>query len=289
MRGPGQGYPGRQVDVPDADRFELDLEVGAATVSGIVVDREGGTPVPEASVSLQRSDESSEWRGGAESGPDGRFSIAAEPGEYGLTARARDRKPTSQALSVGPSGVADLRVELERGLEIRGRLVDSAGRPASGLLVLVTPADGKGSGHADSGADGGFRIGGLEGNPHAVVGGSELAGFAFRSGITPGGAPLALALRPAGRIAVRVVDTAGQPLKDAYPRVEAIDGARVRMPGRTSGPTDASGRCDLVAPPGSVDVVATGEKGEGRGRASVAPGETTSLTLVLQPRPPKKP
>jgi hypothetical protein len=52
--------------------------------------------------------------------------------------------------------------------------------------------------------------------------------------VTPGGEPLALALRPAGRIAVRVIDPAGQPVTDAYPRIETIDGARVRMPGRVS-------------------------------------------------------
>ena len=177
MQGSGQGYPGRQVEIPDVDRFELDLEIGGATVSGIVVDRDEGSPVPEASVGLHDGRTATGGVGAAETGPDGRFSIAAEPGEYQLEARARDRRPTSQALSVGPSGVADLRIEMDRGLEIRGRLLDATGRPAPGFLILVTAADDEGSGHANSGPDGSFGIGGLAPKPHALVGGSELAGY----------------------------------------------------------------------------------------------------------------
>jgi protocatechuate 3,4-dioxygenase beta subunit len=289
MRGSGQRYPDREVEIPDVDRFDLDLEIGGATVSGIVVDREGGSPVAEASVSLRRTDDGKQWSGGAESGPDGRFSVAAEPGEYHLEARAPDRQPTAQALSVGPSGVADLRIELERGLEIRGRLLDANGRPAPGFLILVTPAEGESSGFDNSGADGSFRIGGLASKPHAIVGGSELGGYAFRPAVTPGGEPLALTLQPAGRIAVRVLDAAGQPVKDAYPRVETIDGARVRMPGRVSGPTDASGAYELAAPAGTIEVSARTDAGTGRGSAGVRPGETTSLTVVLQPPAPKQP
>jgi protocatechuate 3,4-dioxygenase beta subunit len=287
MQGSGQSHPGREVEIPDVDRFELDLEIGGATVSGIVVDRDGGSPVPEASVGLTTKE--GDGRGGSsETGPDGRFTIAAEPGEYQLGARARDRRPASQALSVGPSGVADLRIEMDRGLEIRGRLLDATGRPAPGFLVLVTAADAEGSGHANSGPDGSFGIGGLAPKAYALVGGSELAGFAFRPGVTAGGEPLALTLRPAGRIAVRVVDPAG-PVRDAYPRVETIDGVRVRMPGRVSGPTDSSGLYELASPAGVVEVVVNTETGSGRGSVTVRAGETAPLSVVLQPGLPKKP
>jgi large repetitive protein len=289
MTGGGQGFPGREVEIPDVDRFELDLEIGSVTVSGIVVDGADGAPVAEASVGLRRTDGGTGGSGGAESSPDGRFSIATEPGEYRLEARARDRQSSSQALSVGPSGVTDLRIEMESGLEIRGRLLDASARPAPGFLILVTPADGEGSGYANSGPDGSFRIGGLGPKAHAIVGGSELSGYAFQSGVTPGGEPLVLTLRPAGRIAVRVVDPVGQPVKEAYPRVETIDGVRVRMPGRVSGPTDANGLYELVAPPGTVEVSVRAEKDSGRGSASVRSGETTPLTVVLQPKAPLRP
>ncbi len=282
MQGGGQHHAGREVEIPDADRFVLDLEIAGATVTGVVVDRETGEPVPEVYVSLRPAEGQKAQGGSAESGVDGRFSLSAEPGEYRLVTRARDRQPASLPLSVGPSGVADLRVELDRGLEISGRLLDAAGRPAPGFQIVAIPPDGGNGGYDNSGPDGRFRIGGLAQAPHALAGGSELAGFAFRPAVTPGGEPLALTLRPAGHIRVRVVDPAGLPVKDAYPRIQAIDGARVRMPGRTSGPTDASGVSELVSPAGVVEVMASGEKGTGRGTVTVPPGGTLSLTIVLQ-------
>jgi hypothetical protein len=178
---------------------------------------------------------------------------------------------------------------MERGREIRGRLLDASGRPAAAYLTLATAADGEGGGYADSGADGSFRIGGLASKPHAIVGGSELSGYAFRPGVTPGGEPLVLTLQPAGRIAVRVVDPAGQPVRDAYPRVQTVDGARVRMPGRSSGPTDASGVYELACPAGTVGVSVRADAGAGQGSASVRPGETAPLTVVLQPGPKEQP
>ena len=176
---------------------------------------------------------------------------------------------------------------MDRGLEISGRLLDAAGRPAAGFQLVAVPPDGGSGGYDNSGPDGRFRIGGLAPVVYALVGGSELAGFAFRPAVTPGGEPLALTLRPAGHVRVRVVDPGGLPVKDAYPRVETIDGARVRMTGRTSGPTDITGLYELVSPAGIVEVVARGEKGSGRGTVTVAPGGTFPLTVVLQkPMPP---
>jgi carboxypeptidase family protein len=288
LNGGGQAYPTRAVEIPDADRFELDLEIGGATVSGIVVDRDGGAPVGGASVGLHKEDG---MGGDGESALDGRFSLAVEPGEYRLDARARDRQPVSQPLSVGASGVSDLRIEMERGLEIRGRLLDASGRAAPRYVMTATAPDGGASARESSGADGSFRIGGLAQKPHSVVGGAELAGFAFRAGVTPGGEPLVLALQPAARITVRVVDPAGAPVKDAYPRLETIDGAPVRLFGRSGrcGPTDASGACELACPAGAVAISVRAETGAGGGTVSVGPGATASLTVVLAPKAPQKP
>jgi hypothetical protein len=288
LNGGGQAYPMREVEIPDAERFELDLEIGSTTVSGIVVDRDGGAPVAEASVALMK-----EGSGGSsgESAPDGRFSIAVEPGDYRVEARARDRQPTSQPLSVGPSGVPDLRIEMERGLEIRGRLADASGAAAPGYAVWAAATDGGGFGYGNSGADGTFRVGGLRPTAHAIVAGSELAGFAFRAGVTPGGDPLVLRLQPAAHVGVRVVDPAGQPVKDSYARVDTLDGAPVRLPGRSGrcGPTDASGACDIACPAGMLEISVRTEAGTGRASTTARPGDTVSLTVVLQPKPPKQP
>jgi hypothetical protein len=115
------------------------------------------------------------------------------------------------------------------------------------------------------------------------VAGSEVAGFGVRFGVVPGGEPAALTLRPAGRIALRVVDPSGRPVAGAYPRVESVDGARVRLPGRTSGPTDAEGRFDLASPPGRVEVAVGHESGRGKATAIVRSAERVPLTVVLEP------
>jgi hypothetical protein len=92
-----------------------------------------------------------------------------------------------------------------------------------------------------------------------------------------------LTLQPAGRVVVRVVDAASQPVANAFPRVETVDGARVRMPGRVSGPTDPDGAFTLSCPSGVVEVVARDAKRMGRASVPVAPGATVPLTVVLSP------
>ena len=231
LRGPDQLYPGRNVEIPDAERYELDFELAGSAVSGIVVDRETGAPVPEAGVSVRGKDG---FAGGSPSGADGRFTLTVEPGEYTLQARAPGRGTASMPLSVGEAGLSEVRVEMEPGREIAGRLVDAAGRGAGGFLVLATAADGEG-GSAHTQPDGTFRIVGLTAVTHTVVGGSELAGLGFVKGVTPGGDPVTVRLQPAGQIAVRVVDATGAPVKDAYPAVDRIDGVRVRPPGASPG------------------------------------------------------
>ena len=83
-----------------------------------------------------------------------------------------------------------------------------------------------------------------------------------------------------------MTDGAGE---TAHPRVETIDGVRVRMPGRVSGPTDSSGLYELASPAGVVEVVVNTEKGTGRGSVTVRAGETVPLSVVLQPEPAKQP
>ena len=284
-----QSYPGREVTIPDVERYELDLEIADTTASGLVVDRETGDPVAEAHLSL-RSVEPEARRGGwGSTGADGRFTIAVEPGEYKLEAGAQGRAPTSIPVTVGPAGVQDLRVELDRGLSIVGRLVDLAGRPAAGYQVSPTTLDGGYVPGTTSRADGSFRIEGLAPQPYVLAAGSPLAGFAIRGGVTAGEEPVTLTLRPGGRIAVRVLGADSRPVKEAYPSVETVDGLRVEMPGNVSGPTDATGLYELVSPTGTVGVIVRHEKRTGRATVGVRAAESVPLTVVLQPEPPKTP
>ena len=85
-------------------------------------------------------------------------------------------------VTVGPAGVQDLRVEMDRGLAIVGRLLDAAGRPAGGYQVNAKTLDGGYVPGAHSRADGSFRLEGLASKPYVLAAGSPLAGFAVRGG-----------------------------------------------------------------------------------------------------------
>jgi len=152
---------------------------------------------------------------------------------------------------------------------------------------VAADAAGDWGGYADTLADGSFRIDGLGAQPYTLETGGDLPGWAVRGGVTPGDEPVTLALRPGGRIAVRVLSADGQPIKDAYPEVRRIGGLPVVMPGG-SGSTDASGFVEIGAPTGLLEVeVGTGAL-TGRGTVTVRAGETAPLSVVLQPEP-KKP
>ena len=284
-----QSYPGRQVTIPDVERYELDLEIVDTTASGVVADRETGDPVAEARLSLRSVEPAGRNGGRGSTGADGRFTIAVEAGEYELEASAQGHAPTSMPVTVGPAGVQDLRVEMDRGLAIIGRLLDATGRPAGNYEVNPTTLDGGFVPGTTSRADGSFRLEALAPQPYVLAAGSPLAGFAVRGGVSPGEEPVALILRPGGRIAVRVVGGDGRPVKGAYPSVETVDGLRVELPGNVSGPTDATGLYELVSPAGTIGVVASHEKRTGRGIVTVSPGGTIPLAVVLPPEPPKAP
>jgi protocatechuate 3,4-dioxygenase beta subunit len=279
----GQGFPGRTVVVPDAFRFALDLEIAEATVSGVVVDLEGGGPLPDVSLRLSPAEERGSAGSGARSGPDGRFVIGAEPGDYVLSAERPGRVRVVRSLSVPPAGVEDLRLEIGRGLAITGRLLDATGGPAAGHAVFAIGADG--FERAVTRADGSFRIEGLTDRPYALSAGSTLAGFATRPGVRPGPEPVALALRPAGRIELRVVSPDGRPVAEAFAALVVVDGEGVDPRLTAAPPTGPEGTTVLNVPAGEVGITVNSAAGGAFRSVVVKPGETVPLEVSLQAGP----
>jgi hypothetical protein len=169
---------------------------------------------------------------------------------------------------------------LSEGGFVTGRVVDGAGRPAPGLEVTATTANAVYVVTVWTLGDGSFRAGGLAEEPHTLASGSELAGWAIRGPVTPGGDPVTLSLRPGGRVAVRVMGADGLPVKDAYPYVQRVDGLPVSMPGGSSG-TDANGLVEIEVPSGLVEIEAATRGQAGRGSVAVAAGATVPLEIVL--------
>jgi hypothetical protein len=256
-------------------------------VSGLVVDRDTGAPVAEASVSLREPGPEGKWKGGGGVAPDGRFSIGADGGEYVLEARAPGRKVATLPVSVGASGLADVRVELEHGLEMAGRVVDSSGRPASGLSVVANDPEGARSAqYANTQPDGSFRLDGLESKAYVVASGSDLSGFAIRPGVVPGEEPILLRLQPGGRIPLRVAGPDGQPAQHVYPAARTWEGLHVDLPGTSSSPTETPGLFELKVPAGTIGLQVGWDKPYGTATVAVRAGETTTAEMTLRELPP---
>jgi hypothetical protein len=272
-------YPGRSVQIPDVEAHSLDIAFSGVPVTGIVVDKETDQPVPQAWVSAAPK-EAVPGATSAQTGTDGRFQLDADPGEYTLSARAEGYGVAKIAATVGPSGLSDARLELEKGLEIKGRVLDASGQGVSSIRVQATgPAVYAG---AETLPDGSFRISGLADKPYNLCAGADLAGYAVRMGIAPGGADITLNLRPASRIRLLVKGPDGSPLPKAWAFVTKLGGAAINVPfmgGR--GPTDSTGVTEIATPAGALEIDVHAEKYKGTATVTVGEGATATSEVTL--------
>jgi large repetitive protein len=167
----------------------------AASVSGRVTD-ESGAPVPGARVRFARnSNVRALMRGGpaaflgrpgVKTGPDGAFRMGGLAAEKNLTLEAAKpgyvtAKRHGITLKAGEP-IKDVALVVKRGLEARGRVVDSAGQPIAGAEIRLSRAERGGARFvfqfggmnpekpdATSGADGSFRVAGLEPGDYALA------------------------------------------------------------------------------------------------------------------------
>lgn len=122
----------------------LDLRlVELPRIAGRVVDDGTGAPVPEFSIGAAASDDpmSGFWPPGTEyvRDPDGRFDVAARRGEgVRLLVRAPGHAPRIlDPVDTRAGDVRRLEVRLSRGTTVRGRVVDTAGRPVAGARIRI--------------------------------------------------------------------------------------------------------------------------------------------------------
>jgi hypothetical protein len=162
-----------KIDVPSSAPFVVRLSPGLE-VSGRI-ELADGTPVESVNVSLSRSGErpgSANWYGAtAETGADGVFSVRGlAPGTYDLRARGgyAGGNILPKTVSSVSAGTHDLRVVVQAGGVIAGRVSGADGRPIRGGRIVVQATDGTSSGAAETGADGSFRVLGLDGGSYSV-------------------------------------------------------------------------------------------------------------------------
>jgi hypothetical protein len=140
----------------EAGRTDVRLVLSpGAVVAGFVTDEEGRA-VPGALV-YGSTGEGADG-GGDESLPDGSFEIGGlAPGRSCLlSARAPGR--AAARLRDVPAGTRDARIVLLRTKPISGTLLDAAGRPAAGVRLTFVPRGDFEELHAETDADGRFRL-----------------------------------------------------------------------------------------------------------------------------------
>jgi hypothetical protein len=270
------------------DRHVVDLDfAGLATLSGIVVDEDGETPMPRAFVFATPKEPRPEMaRLNAETGSDGRFQLELDPGEYQIGARMQGYANVPETVNVGASGVSDVRLTLSRGGVVKGRVVDGAGRPRGGVFVQALGTSGPNavpSGNvAHTLPDGTFEMSGLGEMDHTLFARSQTGEFAFVAGVRAGREGVTLTMRRGGRVQVRILGPDGAPVSGAFANVTKIGGTPIM--GFGSGPSDGEGIAEMPTPAGTIEIRATKENLEGTGATVVAADGVASLDVRLAPK-----
>jgi protocatechuate 3,4-dioxygenase beta subunit len=149
----------------------------------------------------------------AESAADGRFRLRdLPPGSHALAVSANGFTPRriEVTLPAGRAETVDLGdIELERGLTIRGHVVDKAGSAVASAKIVGWRMDIKGIvPEAISDADGSFVLPGLQPGGYSIN--VAAAGYGgLKRAVEAGAENVVLALQPAGTITGQVVDERG--------------------------------------------------------------------------------
>jgi protocatechuate 3,4-dioxygenase beta subunit len=114
-------------------------------------------------------------------------------------------------------------VRLDAGARLRGMVVDGEGKPVPSMRVSAAAGTDRGSARTDG--EGRFEIGGLDVEPYEVRVGTARTGYIASDPITatPGKGDLRLVVIKGESIRGRVVDTAGNPVRQI--QVRAVDAA----------------------------------------------------------------
>lgn len=199
----------------------------AGALAGVVVDEEE-RPVGGARLRLTarggESDEAPEApaeRRYATAGRDGRFEIRGlAGGRWDLTATAEGyRDAVEEGVEVATGEVpAELRLVLERGVEVSGRVTGADGEPVAAARIVVSGAGGARPAsavpsrrRAATDGDGHYRLGGLDPGPtRFTVEHPEYRRLVREHEVAPGHAGVDFQLRRGGEIVGRVVDSEGR-------------------------------------------------------------------------------
>jgi hypothetical protein len=234
----GEGYTEHSALAPVPGDTVIRL-VPASRVSGRVIERGEGRPVPGLTVSCEDQQ--------TQSSADGSFALAGvSPGRHRIEARGEGWSGTlAEPFDIGPADVVrDLLIQVTRAFALGGQVV-SRGRGLSGRTVELT-APGSGRRSAVSDGDGDYRFVGL---PPATY---QVRVTSPRGMPTLLGAPISIVdrdltlvidLGQRERLAFTVVDRSGRPISGIAVHVSQKHDNVEASPFCTS---DAAGSCTVT-------------------------------------------
>lgn len=192
------------VEVPEGKSASVEVSLDrAGTVAGRVT--AGGRPVSGASISIgERARRPGDMK---QSDANGDYVLDTVPaGTHDLVVRKQGyvARTITVNVSVGKETRGD--VELSRGRDVTGRVIDTSGRPVAGAEVMFNPAGGGRGFYStmqQSDAEGNFRLEGLGEEPYTVT--ARKSGYVEASAeITPSTPSVTLTLSRGGTLSGRV-------------------------------------------------------------------------------------
>lgn len=276
-----------QLEIPDVASQTVEIDLTSITVAGAVFDQASQRPVVGATLQAVPKNPVAGIVLIGQTAPDGWFTIEmTEAGRYRLSVRAEGYAPSGLDIDVSRAGLNDIRIELERGVFIVGRVVDSGGSAVGGARVeAVAAVDTDAVSWAGSQTDstGLFKLGGLARVPHNLCAGTPNGSFAIATNVLPEDdeRPAVLSLAPGGQVQLVVTRRDGAPVPNVTVGVAKVNGARLAVP-YGMGRSDASGSIRVFSPPGVVEVNVSTDTEEFVTTLSVAPGSTASGTVQLR-------
>jgi protocatechuate 3,4-dioxygenase beta subunit len=212
----GLGTLDTERQVPEDGPAVLMLEGESRALTGIVTDA-AGRPQSEAEVAA--GSPGLRWTRSATSDANGIFTVSGlGSGRFTLRARLGERVSHTQVVVLGETALrpTHVRLSLQRGTIVEGRVLDDAGRALAGaeVYVMAVPSDDLPV-SGQSGPDGKFRVGPIAPGRYQVL--ARLEGHVVLNPPEPelGARPLAwfdLRLARTAQVAGRAVDEAGQPM-----------------------------------------------------------------------------
>jgi hypothetical protein len=273
----------KEVEVPDADEFQLPLNLVGSRVSGRVLDGDARA-IGEAQVLATRVSSPTDaagsriWTGRTDAS--GTFALELEPGEYRVSVSADGYAGSgAKATTVSTSDLSLGDITLSRGASLSGR-VTLGGLPVAQAQVQANSTTSEFLPSRPSGFDGFFTLNGLPEGPIRLVATDQNGHAGVHLAESNSTEPIEIKLSPAARIEVTVLGP-----QEALGRVEAsivkLDGYTYRS-WSLAGPT---GRSVLLSPPGTVTISATADKLSGEATVQAQAGQTTTVTIQLKAQP----